>query len=166
MFTSSSVVAFVLSLPFYARSSHCRARFCCFSPAVGSGVSRTSGSEMSSEQPLLGGMEQASNKLTQRTKSDKTASDGQAAQLTLVTDEEVTSIFAVLIRYTLMIIFIPILTYFGGKKYILEDIMGFSSRQSFIYWAVIAVISIHVVLAVMVYRAYREGLKPRTLKKD
>ncbi|OQV20524.1 hypothetical protein BV898_05568 [Hypsibius exemplaris] len=92
--------------------------------------------------------------------------DKRQKQLSTVSDQEVTSIFKTLTMYTLLIIFMPILSYFFARKYIFEDLLGFDARQSFIYWAVLAVVSIHVVLFIMVYRAYQDGVKPRTIKQD
>ncbi|XP_055333255.1 vacuolar ATPase assembly integral membrane protein VMA21 homolog [Paramacrobiotus metropolitanus] len=90
----------------------------------------------------------------------------QPKELSSVSDDEVSSIFKNLTTYTLLIVFLPIASYFGAKKVIFEQYLGIASGQSAIYWAVLAVASIHVVLGIMVYRAYREGIKPRNIKQD
>ncbi|EHB11146.1 Vacuolar ATPase assembly integral membrane protein VMA21 [Heterocephalus glaber] len=52
---------------------------------------------------------------------------------------------------------VPIGLYFTTKSYIFEGALGMSTRDSYFYAAIVAVVAVHVVLAVFVYVAWNEG---------
>ncbi|XP_065545603.1 vacuolar ATPase assembly integral membrane protein VMA21 isoform X1 [Lathamus discolor] len=57
---------------------------------------------------------------------------------------------------TLMIT-LPVGLYFSSKAYIFEGTLGMSDRDSYFYAAIVAVVAVHVVLALFVYVAWNEG---------
>ncbi|XP_060537655.1 vacuolar ATPase assembly integral membrane protein VMA21 [Pantherophis guttatus] len=59
--------------------------------------------------------------------------------------------------FTALMIMLPIGLYFSTKAYIFEDIFGMSNRDSYFYAAIVAVVAVHVVLALFVYVAWNEG---------
>lgn len=66
------------------------------------------------------------------------------------------SAFQVVLFYCLLIIFLPIATFFLTKYYLFDTILSLTAVQSNIYAAVSAVVALHVALALYLYRAYFE----------
>ncbi|XP_075040362.1 vacuolar ATPase assembly integral membrane protein VMA21 [Mixophyes fleayi] len=62
-----------------------------------------------------------------------------------------------LLFFTLLMIMLPIGLYFTSKVYVFEGAYGLSNRDSYFYAAIVAVIAVHVVLAMFVYVAWNEG---------
>ncbi|KAM8954258.1 vacuolar ATPase assembly integral membrane protein VMA21 isoform 2-T2 [Pelodytes ibericus] len=62
-----------------------------------------------------------------------------------------------LLFFTMLMIMLPIGLYFSSKVYVFEGAYGMSNRDSYFYAAIVAVISVHVVLAMFVYVAWNEG---------
>ncbi|XP_007664077.1 vacuolar ATPase assembly integral membrane protein VMA21 [Ornithorhynchus anatinus] len=62
-----------------------------------------------------------------------------------------------LLFFTALMITVPIGLYFSSKSYIFEGILGMSNRDSYFYAAIVAVVAVHVVLALFVYVAWNEG---------
>ncbi|EDL02298.1 mCG49259 [Mus musculus] len=62
-----------------------------------------------------------------------------------------------LLFFTALMITVPIGLYFTTKAYIFEGALGMSNRDSYFYAAIVAVVAVHVVLALFVYMAWNEG---------
>ncbi|XP_021008791.1 vacuolar ATPase assembly integral membrane protein VMA21 isoform X3 [Mus caroli] len=62
-----------------------------------------------------------------------------------------------LLFFTALMITVPIGLYFTTKAYIFEGALGMSNRDSYFYAAIVAVVAVHVVLALFVYVAWNEG---------
>ncbi|KAH0630838.1 hypothetical protein JD844_004130 [Phrynosoma platyrhinos] len=62
-----------------------------------------------------------------------------------------------LLFFTALMIMLPIGLYFSSKTYVFEGIFGMSNRDSYFYAAIVAVVAVHVVLALFVYVAWNEG---------
>ncbi|XP_021043946.1 vacuolar ATPase assembly integral membrane protein VMA21 isoform X1 [Mus pahari] len=62
-----------------------------------------------------------------------------------------------LLFFTALMITVPIGLYFTTKSYIFEGALGMSNRDSYFYAAIVAVVAVHVVLALFVYVAWNEG---------
>ncbi|XP_029463424.1 vacuolar ATPase assembly integral membrane protein VMA21 [Rhinatrema bivittatum] len=62
-----------------------------------------------------------------------------------------------LLFFTALMITLPIGLYFTSKAYVFEGTFGMSSRDSYFYAAIVAVVAVHVVLAMFVYVAWNEG---------
>ncbi|XP_036381081.1 vacuolar ATPase assembly integral membrane protein vma21 [Megalops cyprinoides] len=73
------------------------------------------------------------------------------------TDGSLLSALKTLLFFTIMMITLPIGLYFASKAYVFEASMGFSSNDSYFYAAIVAVVAVHVVLALFVYVAWNEG---------
>uniref|UniRef100_A0A4W5L747 Vacuolar ATPase assembly factor VMA21 n=1 Tax=Hucho hucho TaxID=62062 RepID=A0A4W5L747_9TELE len=71
-------------------------------------------------------------------------------------DGSLVSVLKTLLFFTVMMITLPIGLYFTTKSYIFEA-SGYSSNDSYFYAAIVAVIAVHVVLALFVYVAWNEG---------
>ncbi|KAG7484199.1 hypothetical protein MATL_G00046740 [Megalops atlanticus] len=72
-------------------------------------------------------------------------------------DGSLLSALKTLLFFTIMMITLPIGLYFASKAYVFEASMGFSSNDSYFYAAIVAVVAVHVVLALFVYVAWNEG---------
>ncbi|XP_026558654.1 vacuolar ATPase assembly integral membrane protein VMA21 [Pseudonaja textilis] len=59
--------------------------------------------------------------------------------------------------FTALMIMLPIGLYFSTKAYIFEGTFGMSNRDSYFYAAIVAVVAVHIVLALFVYVAWNEG---------
>ncbi|KHN81248.1 Vacuolar ATPase assembly integral membrane protein VMA21 [Toxocara canis] len=81
-------------------------------------------------------------------------------------DESVQTAVKNLLIYSLTIISVPLGSMFFLKKYLFEVILGYNNQDSILYSAIIAVVLVHVVLALFVYAAYKDDGKKKTEKKD
>lgn len=77
------------------------------------------------------------------------------------------SAFFTVLRYCLLIIFLPIVGFFGTKYVLFDGFLQLTSTQSNIYAAVVAVVSLHLALFLYIYRAYFDtDAKAKATKKD
>lgn len=80
------------------------------------------------------------------------------------------SAFFTVLRYCLLIIFLPIVGFFSTKYVLFDGILQLSSTQSNIYSAVVAVVALHLALFLYIYRAYfdtsSEDKQKKQQKKD
>lgn len=62
----------------------------------------------------------------------------------------------------MMIIFLPVLSFFATKYILFDGVFSLTSVQSNIYAAVVAVIALHLALFLYIYRAYFDTDTPKT----
>ncbi|XP_007891232.1 vacuolar ATPase assembly integral membrane protein vma21 [Callorhinchus milii] len=74
-------------------------------------------------------------------------------------DGSLLSVLKTLLFFTFLMITLPIGLYFGTKSYVFEGTFGLSDKDSYFYAAIVAVVAVHVVLALFVYVAWNEGSK-------
>ncbi|KAM4019876.1 vacuolar ATPase assembly integral membrane protein VMA21 [Anomaloglossus baeobatrachus] len=72
-------------------------------------------------------------------------------------DTNLLSTLKTLLFFTILMIMLPIGLYFSSKVYVFEAHYGMSNKDSYFYAAIVAVITVHVVLAMFVYVAWNEG---------
>ncbi|XP_034969473.1 vacuolar ATPase assembly integral membrane protein VMA21 [Zootoca vivipara] len=72
-------------------------------------------------------------------------------------ESSLASTLRTLLFFTTLMIMLPIGLYFSSKVYVFEGTFGMSSRDSYFYAAIVAVVAVHVVLALFVYVAWNEG---------
>nr|XP_021482383.1 vacuolar ATPase assembly integral membrane protein VMA21 isoform X1 [Meriones unguiculatus] len=72
-------------------------------------------------------------------------------------ENSLASTLKTLLFFTALMITLPIGLYFTTKSYIFEGALGMSNRDSYFYAAIVAVVAVHVVLALFVYVAWNEG---------
>ncbi|KAB5522752.1 hypothetical protein PHYPO_G00163040 [Pangasianodon hypophthalmus] len=72
-------------------------------------------------------------------------------------DGSLLAVLKTLLFFTILMITLPIGLYFTSKKYLFEGSLGYSSNDSYFYAAILAVVAVHVVLALFVYVAWNEG---------
>uniref|UniRef100_A0A8C1Z5U0 Vacuolar ATPase assembly factor VMA21 n=1 Tax=Cyprinus carpio TaxID=7962 RepID=A0A8C1Z5U0_CYPCA len=72
-------------------------------------------------------------------------------------DGSLVSVLKTLLFFTLLMITLPIGLYFASKSFLFEASLGYSSNDSYFYAAIVAVLAVHVVLALFVYVAWNEG---------
>ncbi|KAF7688978.1 vacuolar ATPase assembly integral membrane protein vma21 [Silurus meridionalis] len=72
-------------------------------------------------------------------------------------DGSLLSVLKTLLFFTILMVTLPIGLYFASKKYFFEGSLGYSSSDSYFYAAILAVVAVHVVLALFVYVAWNEG---------
>ncbi|KAM3968143.1 vacuolar ATPase assembly integral membrane protein VMA21 homolog [Aphomia sociella] len=77
-------------------------------------------------------------------------------------------VFRTVIKYCLVIIIVPVLSFFSVKVVLFDGILRLEPITSSVYSAVIAVVVLHVTLGLYIYRAYNEVDKPppKPVKKD
>lgn len=80
-------------------------------------------------------------------------------------DNSLVSALKTLLFFTILMVTLPIGLYFASKAYIFEGSMKMSSSDSYFYAAIVAVLAVHVVLALFVYVAWNEGT-PKGKGKD
>ncbi|XP_056668873.1 vacuolar ATPase assembly integral membrane protein Vma21-like [Monodelphis domestica] len=64
-----------------------------------------------------------------------------------------------LMLFTAAMITLPIGLYFVSKTYLFEGVLGLPAIDSYFYSAIVAVVSVHIVLALFVYMAWNEGTR-------
>uniref|UniRef100_A0A8C5PTP4 Vacuolar ATPase assembly factor VMA21 n=1 Tax=Leptobrachium leishanense TaxID=445787 RepID=A0A8C5PTP4_9ANUR len=72
-------------------------------------------------------------------------------------DGSLVSTLKTLLFFTMLMIMLPIGLYFTSKVYVFEGAYGMTNRDSYFYAAIVAVVAVHVVLAMFVYVAWNEG---------
>ncbi|KAM9181364.1 vacuolar ATPase assembly integral membrane protein VMA21 isoform 3-T3 [Dugong dugon] len=72
-------------------------------------------------------------------------------------ESSLASTLKTLLFFTALMITVPIGLYFTTKSYLFEGALGMSSRDSYFYAAIVAVVAVHVVLALFLYVAWNEG---------
>uniref|UniRef100_A0A3B4AFG7 Uncharacterized protein n=1 Tax=Periophthalmus magnuspinnatus TaxID=409849 RepID=A0A3B4AFG7_9GOBI len=71
-----------------------------------------------------------------------------------------------LLFFTILMVTLPIGLYFASKAFIFEGSLKMSSSDSYFYAAIVAVLAVHVVLALFVYVAWNEGTPKGKGKHD
>uniref|UniRef100_A0A8C4QZA8 Vacuolar ATPase assembly factor VMA21 n=2 Tax=Myxinidae TaxID=7762 RepID=A0A8C4QZA8_EPTBU len=61
--------------------------------------------------------------------------------------------------FTVLMVTLPIGLYFASKVFVFEGTFGMSNRDSYFYAAIVAVVAVHVVLAMFVYVAWNDGAR-------
>ncbi|XP_026326970.1 vacuolar ATPase assembly integral membrane protein VMA21 homolog [Hyposmocoma kahamanoa] len=77
-------------------------------------------------------------------------------------------IFQTVVKYCLFIIIVPVSSFFLAKSLLFDGLLRLEPMNSSVYSAVVAVIVLHVTLALYIYRAYHEAEKApaKPVKKD
>ncbi|XP_056294809.1 vacuolar ATPase assembly integral membrane protein vma21 [Pseudoliparis swirei] len=81
-------------------------------------------------------------------------------------ENSLVSALKTLLFFTILMVTLPIGLYFATKAYVFEGSMKMSSSDSYFYAAIVAVLAVHVVLALFVYVAWNEGTTPQGKGKD
>lgn len=81
-------------------------------------------------------------------------------------DNDPKSSFAALFWYSTILLAMPIVTYIVGKNYVFEQYWGLDSATSSIYWAISAVVGIHLVLGSLIFKCYRQIPSKPAAKMD
>ncbi|KAG0693730.1 Vacuolar ATPase assembly integral membrane protein VMA21 [Chionoecetes opilio] len=65
-------------------------------------------------------------------------------------------LMATVLPYVLMIILLPIGSFFFTKSYIFEDLLSYNDTTANVYAAISAVVILHALLALFIYKAFKE----------
>ncbi|KAK9509684.1 hypothetical protein O3M35_006945 [Rhynocoris fuscipes] len=74
-------------------------------------------------------------------------------------------LFKTVFYYCIVIIALPVITFFGSKFFFFDGIMGLANVPSNVYSAVLSIAVLHIALGFYIYRAYSEA-KPSLTKQD
>ncbi|BES98900.1 Vacuolar ATPase assembly integral membrane protein VMA21 homolog [Nesidiocoris tenuis] len=69
-------------------------------------------------------------------------------------------IFKTVFYYCMIIIALPVITFFASKVFLFDGIFGYSSIPSNVYSAISAIAVLHIALGFYIYRAYSDPMKP------
>nr|XP_006812708.1 PREDICTED: vacuolar ATPase assembly integral membrane protein VMA21-like [Saccoglossus kowalevskii] len=86
------------------------------------------------------------------------------ASLSRSEDENLSNVLHSLLIYSLLIIFLPLLSYFISKTMIFEGVMSMSNKDALFYGGITAVVVVHVILAAFIKKAWKED-RPRSMIK-
>jgi NADH:ubiquinone oxidoreductase subunit 5 (subunit L)/multisubunit Na+/H+ antiporter MnhA subunit len=75
-----------------------------------------------------------------------------------VNESAVWIVFRKMLFFTLLMTIAPLSSFFIAKDYIFEGIFKISSRHSYTYSAIVAVIVVHIVLITFLFLAFREDI--------
>jgi len=62
--------------------------------------------------------------------------------------------------FTIMMVILPIFSYFASKSIIFEGLLGMATTSSYFYAAVVAIAVVHVILGMFIYVAWTEEENP------
>ncbi|KAK7098102.1 hypothetical protein V1264_004976 [Littorina saxatilis] len=63
--------------------------------------------------------------------------------------------------FTVMMVILPIFSYFFSKAVVFEGFMGMTGSSSYFYAAITAIVIVHVILAMFIYVAFTEDDTPQ-----
>ena len=72
-------------------------------------------------------------------------------------DGALSQAFRTLLLFSLLLLSAPIFSFFVSKHYVFEDIYGMETQTASIYAAVVAVVLVHVIVALFIYVAWKES---------
>ncbi|XP_042560093.1 vacuolar ATPase assembly integral membrane protein vma21 [Clupea harengus] len=81
-------------------------------------------------------------------------------------DGSLLTVLKTLLIFTIMMITLPIGLYFATKSYVFQGSLGYSSNDSCFYAAIVAVVAVHMILALFVYAAWNEGAQQTRVGKQ
>ncbi|XP_053653797.1 vacuolar ATPase assembly integral membrane protein vma21-like [Cherax quadricarinatus] len=67
------------------------------------------------------------------------------------------SLMAAVLPYVIMIILLPIGSFFFSKSIIFEDLLSYSETTASVYGAICSVIILHILLALFILKAFKES---------
>nr|XP_027237760.1 vacuolar ATPase assembly integral membrane protein VMA21 homolog [Penaeus vannamei] len=67
------------------------------------------------------------------------------------------SLLAAVLPYVIMIVLLPIGSFFFVKNFILEDILAYDDTTANVYSAVCAVVLLHILLALFIFKAFKDS---------
>lgn len=67
------------------------------------------------------------------------------------------SLLAAVLPYVIMIVFLPIGSFFFTKSIIFEDLLSYSETTANVYGAIFSVILLHILLALFILKAFQES---------
>lgn len=65
-----------------------------------------------------------------------------------------------MLLFTIMMVVLPIFSYFASKALIFEGIFGTTGTNSYFYAAIVSIAVVHVILGMFVYVAWTEESRP------
>ncbi|VDP45718.1 unnamed protein product [Heligmosomoides polygyrus] len=81
-------------------------------------------------------------------------------------DERVQGAVKNLLAYSIVILLVPLGSMFLLKRFMFEDLLGYSADEALTYSAVVAVVLVHVVLGFWLFAANKEEQKKTINKQD
>ncbi|XP_035728373.1 vacuolar ATPase assembly integral membrane protein VMA21 homolog [Vespa mandarinia] len=75
-------------------------------------------------------------------------------------------IFKTVLYHCLIILVLPVLSFFVSKIFIFDGLLGTNSIPSNVYSAGVAIVVLHIALGAFIYRAYFDERSKTEVKKD
>ncbi|KAK7482930.1 hypothetical protein BaRGS_00025830 [Batillaria attramentaria] len=63
--------------------------------------------------------------------------------------------------FTVLMVFLPIFSYFFSKAFIFEGFFGVVQANSYFYAAIVSIVVVHIILGCFIYVAFTEDDTPR-----
>ncbi|KAK2157456.1 hypothetical protein LSH36_191g03070 [Paralvinella palmiformis] len=89
-------------------------------------------------------------------------SDLQAMRM----EDNSSAVLCRLLFYSILMIVIPLVSYFVSKAFVFEVLLGMTSSNSYFYAAIVAIFTVHIILGLFVYVAWKEDTRPPLKKAD
>ncbi|BFZ14702.1 hypothetical protein BsWGS_17741 [Bradybaena similaris] len=70
------------------------------------------------------------------------------------------TVMKTMLVFTLMMVFLPIFSYFFSKSVIFEGFFGMVHQSSYFYAAVVSIAVVHIILGMFIYVAWNEDPRP------
>ncbi|XP_076446549.1 vacuolar ATPase assembly integral membrane protein vma21-like [Babylonia areolata] len=71
------------------------------------------------------------------------------------------SVMKKMLLFTILMVFLPIFSYFFSKAFVFEGLLGMVGSSSYFYAAIVAIVVVHIILACFLYVAFTEDDTPR-----
>ncbi|KAK2579753.1 hypothetical protein KPH14_011093 [Odynerus spinipes] len=75
-------------------------------------------------------------------------------------------VFKTVLLHCLVIIALPVLSFFMSKVFVFDGLLGSNSIPSNVYSAAVSIVVLHVALGAFIYRAYFDDRSKPQVKKD
>ncbi|XP_076675772.1 vacuolar ATPase assembly integral membrane protein VMA21 homolog [Andrena cerasifolii] len=75
-------------------------------------------------------------------------------------------VFKTVLFHSLVIIALPVLSFFTSKIFIFDGLLGLNDVPSNVYSAAVAILVLHVALGAFIYRAYFDDQSKTQTKQD
>ncbi|KDR13863.1 Vacuolar ATPase assembly integral membrane protein VMA21, partial [Zootermopsis nevadensis] len=74
--------------------------------------------------------------------------------------------FRTVFHYCIVIIVMPIASFFGAKSVIFDGVLGLTHVQSNVYSAIVTVVVLHIILGFYIHRAFSTDTSQKPAKQD
>ncbi|XP_064608599.1 vacuolar ATPase assembly integral membrane protein vma21-like [Liolophura sinensis] len=92
--------------------------------------------------------------------------DFNAQRLAMMESRKNSGVATTMVIFSFAMLILPVSSYFLSKVWVFEASLGYDSSDSYFYAAIVAVVMVHVILAVFVFVAFTEDYRSTPAKLE